>query len=153
MVITVERKWKKDTYTIDILYVDGVRFSEALEDKDRGLKDSMSDAEIKMKKVYGQTAIPTGKYKLAMTYSTKFAARTWASKYNGKVLEVQGVKGFSGVRVHPGNTAAESLGCIFPGRNLEKGKVLQSTKYYYKLLDEYVLPAIAKGQDVYLDIR
>ena len=153
MKLLIDRKWKKDTYTIGILYVNGMRFSEVIEDKDRGLNDSMSDFEIKSKKVYGKTAIPTGIYKLTMTYSSKFAARTWASKYNGKVLEIPNVKGFSGVRIHPGNTAEDSLGCILPGRNLEKGKVLQSTKYYYKLLDDYVLPAMKRGEEVTLEIK
>lgn len=153
MRLLIDRKWKKDTYTIGIIYINGARFSEVIEDKDRGLKDSMSDLEVRSKKVYGKTAIPTGKYKIAFTYSSKFAARTWASKYNGKVLEIPNVKGFSGVRIHPGNTADDSLGCILPGRNLEKGKVLQSTKYYYKLLDEYILPAIRKGEEVTLEIK
>lgn len=153
MKLLIDRKYKKETYTIGILYVNGVRFSEVIEDKDRGLDDSMSDFEIKSKKVYGKTAIPTGIYKLTMTYSSKFAARTWASKYNGKVLEIPNVKGFSGVRIHPGNTAEDSLGCILPGRNLEKGKVLQSTKYYYKLLDEHILPAMKRGEEVTLEIK
>lgn len=153
MRLLIDRKWKKDTYTIGIVYINGVRFSEVIEDKDRGLDDSMSDFEIKSKKIYGKTAIPTGIYKLTMTYSSKFAARTWASKYNGKVLEIPNVKGFSGVRIHPGNTAEDSLGCILPGRNLEKGKVLQSTKYYYKLLDEHILPAMKRGEEVTLEIK
>ena len=38
MKLKVDRRWKKDTYTIGVLYVDGVRFCETLEDRDRGLK-------------------------------------------------------------------------------------------------------------------
>jgi hypothetical protein len=87
-----------------------------------------------------------------MTYSPKFASRAWGRKYQGKVIQIMNVKGFSGVRIHPGNTAEESLGCIFPGRNLEKGKVLQSTAYYYKLLDNHILPALKRDEEVTITI-
>lgn len=153
MNIVVERKWKKSDYTIGIMYINGVRFSETLEDKDRGLTDKMSEAEIKLKKVYGKTAIPTGTYDIKMTYSSKFASRPWGKKYNGKVPSVEAVKGFAGVRIHPGNTAADSLGCIFVGRNLAKGMVSQSTAFYYKLLDNYILPALVRSEKITLTIK
>lgn len=152
MKIVLDRKWKKDTYTVGKLYIDGKLFSDTLEDKDRGLKDSMTLEEIKSKKVYGKTAIPTGTYELKMTYSGKFASRPWGKKYDGKVLEISNIKGYSGVRFHPFNTAEESLGCIAVGKNSVKGKVLQATAYYYKLLDDYVLPALKKGK-VFITIK
>lgn len=153
MKLVLERKWKKDTYTIGILYVDGIRFSETMEDKDRGLDASMSEASIRLKKVYGKTAIPTGTYKINLSYSGKFATRPWGKKYSGKVLEIENVKGFLGVRIHPLNTAEDSLGCIGVGRNLEKGKILKSTEYYYKLVDTYILPALKRGENVELIIK
>ena len=153
MKIQIDRKWKKDTYTIGIMYINGVRFSETLEDKDRGLTDSMPETEVKKKKVYGKTAIPSGTYEVKMTYSPKFAARNWGKKYSGKTPQIMNVKGFSGIRIHPGNTPEDSLGCIFPGRNLEVGKVLQSTNYYYKLLDEYILPAITRKEKISLVVK
>ena len=153
MELLLNRRWKKDTYTIGELFINGVKYSETCEDKDRGLKDSMSLSEIKSKKIYGQTAIPTGRYEIKMTYSAKFANRAWARKYNGKVLEITNVKGYSGVRIHPFNTAQESLGCVAPGRNLEKGKVLQSTVYYTRLVDEYIYPALKKSEKVYITIK
>lgn len=153
MEIVINRRWKKDTYTIGEMFINGVKFSETCEDKDRGLTDQMSLAEIKSKKVYGKTAIPTGTYELKMTYSPKFANRPFAKKYGGKVVEIMNVKGYNGVRIHPFNTAEDSLGCIAVGRNLEKGKVLQSTVYYMKLLEEYILPAIKKGYKISLVIK
>ena len=153
MEIVVNRKWKKDSYTIGECFVNGTKFSETCEDKDRGLKDSMSLSEIKAKKIYGKTAIPTGRYELQMTYSAKFANRAWARKHGGKVLQIMNVKGYQGVRIHPFNSAEDSLGCIAVGRNLEKGKVLQSTLYYTKLLEEHVLPAMRKGEKVFITIK
>lgn len=153
MEILVDRKWKKDDYTIGIMYINGKYFSETLEDCDRGMKHNMSQTELKFRKVNGKTAIPTGTYKIRMTYSPKFAGKVWGRKYGGKAIQIMDVKCFSGVRIHPGNTAEDTLGCILVGRNLEKGKVLQSTEYYYKLVDDYILPALQKGEDVHITIK
>ena len=53
MILKVNRKYKKDTYTIGNLYIDGEWFSNTMEDKDRGLSDIMSEGEINSIKVYG----------------------------------------------------------------------------------------------------
>ena len=58
MELIVDRKWKKDTYTISNLTIDGKWFCNILEDTDRGLDDSMSVAEIKKLKKPSITAIP-----------------------------------------------------------------------------------------------
>lgn len=153
MEILVDRKYKKNEYTIGIVYVNGKYFSESIEDRDRGLASGMSETEIKSRKIYGMTAIPTGTYKIKMTYSPKYAFRSWALKQKGKVIQIMNVKGFSGIRIHPGNTAADTLGCILVGRNLEKGKVLQSVDYYTKLVEEHVVPALNRGEEVIITIK
>jgi hypothetical protein len=152
MELKVIRRWKKETYTIGEFYVDGQRFSDTCEDRDRGLSQDMPLDEIKRRKIYGKTAIPTGTYEIQMTYSPKFASRQFAKKYHGKVLQIMDVKGYYGVRIHPFNTAEESYGCIAVGRNLEKGKVLQSTAHYLRLLEEHVLPAMRRGERITLTI-
>lgn len=153
MKILLERKYKKAFYTIGIAYINGKRFSETLEDPDRGLSDNMTESTILSRKIYGETAIPTGTYEIQLTPSPKFANRVWGKKYQGKVPILTKVKGFSGVRIHPFNKASECLGCISFGRNLEKGKVLQATTYYYKLMDTYILPAIQRKEPIYITIR
>lgn len=153
MEILIDRKWKKDTYTVGNVYVNGAFFGNSLEDKDRGLSDTMSVEQIAQKKVYGETAIPTGTYEVKMTYSNKFSTRAWGRKYQGKVPELLNVKGFSGVRIHPGNSSKDTLGCILLGKNGVKGMVTQSTSYYYKLLDNYILPAINKKEKVILVMK
>ena len=71
MKLLLDRKWKKEGYTIGQLYVDGVFFSNTLEDKDRGLTSSMSLEEIKRIKKAGITAIPTGTYNVRMDITRK----------------------------------------------------------------------------------
>lgn len=153
MEIIIDRKWKASTYTIGKIYVNGKEFSDCIEDKDRGLKSTMTEQEIKNRKVYGETAIPTGTYQLIMSVSSKFCNRIWAKKYNGKVPELLNVKGYSGVRIHPGNTSKDTLGCILPGKNTQKGMVTQSTYYYYKLLDNYIVPTLKKGEKITVTIK
>lgn len=153
MELLVDRKYKKVAYTIGILYVNGKYFSETIEDRDRGLTSGMSETEIKSRKVYGLTAIPTGIYSIKMTYSPKFASKPWAKTQKGKVIQIMNVRGFSGVRIHPGNSAEDTLGCILVGRNLEKGKVLQSAEYYNKLVNDYIVPALSRGEEVRITIK
>ena len=153
MEIIVERIYRKDVYTIGKLLIDGKFLSDTLEDKDMGLKSSMTLEEIKRKKVYGKTAIPTGTYEVRMTYSNRFGQRPWARKYGGKVPELFDVKGFGGIRIHPGNKAADTLGCILIGKNSAVGMVTDSQAYYYKLLDDYIVPATKRKENILITIR
>ena len=74
MRLLLERRWKKATYTIGVLSVDGVRFCETIEDRDRGLKHSDALDWIRAKKVAGETAIPKGTYRVRMDIvSPKYA--------------------------------------------------------------------------------
>lgn len=135
MKLLLDRKWKRPNYTIGILYVDGIRFCETLEDTDRGLKDSMFLQEIKTLKKPHITAIPTGTYEINMnTLSPKFGSRSFYKEVcKGNVPRLINVKGFEGILIHAGNTAEDSDGCILVGRNLEKGKVLKSQDTFRKL--------------------
>lgn len=122
--ITLERIANRPTYCIGRLYVDGVYFSDTLEDVDRGLDDTMSEQEILSKKVYGQTAIPTGIYRVILNYSPKYK----------KVMPLLlNVKGYSGIRIHSGNTDKDTLGCILVGENKVVGKVINSRVKYEAL--------------------
>lgn len=153
MELVVERKWKKEGYTIGKLFINNVFFCNTLEDKDRGLTSAMSIEKIKVMKVFGETAIPSGVYEVKLSYSSKFANRVWGKKYNGQVPEVLNVKGFAGIRVHPLNTAQDSLGCIGVGKNNVVGMITNSTAYYYKLMDTYIIPALKKNEKVILEIK
>lgn len=129
--LKLKRIYKGSKYTIGKLFINDEYFCDTIEDIDRGLKFSMSVEYIKKKKVYAKTAIPTGTYKIEMTYSSKFK----------RILPLLvDVKGFSGIRIHRGNTEIDSSGCIIVGENKVKGKVINSTRYEIalvnKLLDE-----------------
>lgn len=152
MKLKLERKYKKPTYTIGILYVNGVRFCETIEDRDRGLSSDMPLSEITAKKVYGVTAIPTGTYKVVLSVSPKFKDKSWAAKHGGLVPEILKVPGFSGVRIHPGTDDSSTSGCLIVGDNKIKGKVVNSQKRFLELVDKYILPAWTRKEEITLEI-
>lgn len=153
MEITIIREWPKSDYTIGKFFVNGVRICESLEDTDRGLSDSMALDKIKSAKVYGKTAIPKGKYEVTMAVSQKFKNRVWAKPNGGKVPTVLGVKGFAGILIHPGTDANDTLGCIIVGKNTKKGMLTSSQATYRRLVDEFIVPSIARGEKIYLEIK
>ena len=120
MELVLRRKFKGKHYTIGDLTVNGAFFCNTIEDVVRapGVK------------VYGETAIPFGKYKVVMRYSPKYK----------KVLPLLlDVPMFDGIRIHSGNTQLDSLGCIIVGENKVKGKVINSRKTMDKLLKMFEL--------------
>lgn len=151
--LTLHRVYKDPEYTIGRLYVDQLLLCDTIEDCDRGLKQSWDIGQILKVKVYGKTAIPKGTYKIGFTVSPKFRYRVWGKKYGGIVPEIQNVKGYGGVRIHPANRASELLGCIAPGTNSVKGAVTQSQAAYYKLMDDWLMPAHRQGRKIYITIQ
>jgi hypothetical protein len=153
MELTLERRYKKPTYTIGILFVNGKRFSETVEDKDRSLSADMPVDVIKHGKVYGLTAIPTGRYKIDMnTVSPKFRNKPWAKKYGGIVPRLLNVPCWSGVLIHPGTDENSTSGCIVVGENKVKGKVINSVKTFDKLM-EILIFAHKNKENIFITIK
>ena len=150
MELELRRIARKETYTIGKLSIDGKDFCDTIEDRDRGLSQEMPEHKIKEITVYGQTAIPTGRYKVDMnTVSLRFKERSWAKPYDGKLPRLIGVPGFEGVLIHPLNTAQESSGCIGPGINSIVGRVMNSTTTFHNLMKRL----LAAKDDIYISIK
>lgn len=156
MELRVERKYKKYTYTIGRLYVNGEFLCNTLEDKDRGLSNNMSLSEIQSKKIKAETAIPSGTYKITLNIiSPRFSKMSFYKNINGgRVPRLLNVKGFDGILIHVmdgAKGAALSEGCIGIGRNLIKGGLLQG-KEYYKKLYSILLEAANKKEEIKITI-
>lgn len=149
MEILVKRIAKKSKYTIGKMYIDGRYICDTLEDTDRELNQNMSLKEINNKKVYGETAIPTGTYKVDMnTVSPKFKSRIWAKPYGGKLPRLVSVPGYDGVLIHPGNKAEDTLGCILVGENKAIGQVLNSQTTFKR-----VMSILTEGTNITITIE
>jgi len=140
-------------YTGGILYVDGMRFGDTIEPKDRGLTSDMPLAEIKKQKVYAKTCIPYGRYKLSWQVSPSLKDRSYAKKYDGKFPYLLNVPGWEGVMLHPFNYGTESKGCIAVGEKWMPGKIINATKGYQDLMDFYLVPAFKRNQEVWITIK
>ena len=143
MKIDLHRKWRRKGYSIGILSINGTRICEVLEDEDRGINYDMPLEQIKKKKVYGETAIPIGRYQITWTYSPRFK----------KMLPLlDGVPGFEGIRIHSGNKAKDTEGCILCGRNTEVGTVTNS-RYWTNKVNGLIEAACKRKEEVTITIH
>ena len=117
--VNIKRLHFTDMYTIGKLYVNGVYICDTIEDKVRLLRS-------KYDKVYGETAVMSGTYEADIYFSKKFGY---------KVVRLFDVPYFSGIYIHKGNTAKDSLGCIIVGYNDKKGWVSRPTIAMNKLIE------------------
>jgi hypothetical protein len=102
MKLLLQRVQLDHDVTIGRLLVDGAHFAWVCEDPVREIVGE----PVEQWKVYGKTAIPYGTYKVDITWSPRF----------GRLLPLLlDVPGFTGVRIHPGNTTADTEGCLLPG--------------------------------------
>lgn len=135
MELKVERKWPKDTYTVGRLYVDGKLFCNTLEDRVRELNTE--------EKIYGETAIPAGRYRVIFN---------WSPKFGRNLPRLLNVPHFEGILIHPGNTAADSAGCILVGKNSAVGRLSESRDTSDRL-NVLIEDAQRKGEDIFITIE
>lgn len=130
MDLKLKRIARQTGYTIGRLYVvepddDGLPGGEKLTYLTDTLEPQWRDLKGGANKIRGRTAIPEGRYPLVVTRSPRF----------GKWLPLlMRVPGFECVRIHSGNTAADTQGCILVGENRKKGMVLSSRAAMERLM-------------------
>ena len=94
----------------------------------------MSLEEINSIKVYGETAIPRGTYKITLdVQSPKYKNRNQYKFCKGYLPRLLEVPGYDGILIHIGNYIKDTYGCILVGENKVKGQVINSTATFKKL--------------------
>ena len=135
MKVEVNRIFKASNYTIGELSVNNNYICDTLEDKVR------ADG----KKVYAETAIPTGTYTLVLSYSNRFK----------KVMpEILNVPNFSGIRIHCGNSSKDTEGCLLVGK--WDGKTenwISDSKNSYNKLYPLLEEAFNKKENITITIK
>ncbi|MBA2413203.1 MAG: hypothetical protein H0V63_10320 [Burkholderiaceae bacterium] len=96
-------------------------------------------------KVHGQTAIPAGEYVVVITMSPRFKR---------PLPLLVDVPGFSGIRIHSGNTSADTEGCILPGVSLgaDGVSVIGSRRAFDSLYNK-ISAAIRRGETVKIKVQ
>lgn len=160
MKLLLTRIAKKDKYTIGRLYMQDkqnkqwVKLCDTIEDKDRGLDQSMSEANITHIKVKHQTAIPTGTYKIVMNIvsGTFVKKQKYKDFCGGKLPRLSYVKGFSGILIHAGIDQDSSSGCIILGENKVVGKVINSWETFKRVYN-LLKAASDRGEAITLTVQ
>ena len=156
MEIALRRIALRDTYTIGRLYVDNVYVCDTLEDcvRDLNRNGQFDNGE---KKVYGETAIPFGRYEVELNVKSpkysNFAKYPWAKPYGGFLPRLKNVNGFEGILIHVGNTPKDTLGCILVGYNTIKGQLTDSRKAFFFFFYKYLTPARKIVEKVFITIK
>ena len=163
MELILERIAKRKTYTIGHLYVathtapEGasidLKSNVSPSGDERGtyfcdtLEPTWRDYKNGAYKVKGRSAIPEGRYAIVISWSPKM--KQWlpillgGPEFNRK---------WQGIRIHAGNTSADTEGCILVGKNREVGKVLDSRIWVHRLKQK-IVEAKAKGEAVWITIK
>ena len=163
MELVLVRIAKRKTYTIGKLYIKEqimdeylageklTYFCDTLEPTALELKTTVSKEAVlrSPKKAEGLKpfAIPEGRYAVVITWSPKF--KMWLPVLLGGP-DFNHL--FKGIRIHMGNTAADTAGCILVGRNQLVGQVLESRKWLYELKQK-IVEAKGKDEAVWITIR
>jgi hypothetical protein len=115
MKLKVKRMIFTGKSTIGELYLDDEFFCYTLEDV------------VRTEKVAGQTAIPTGTYKVVIDDSVRFKRR---------LPHILDVPNFVGVRIHPGNSDVDTEGCILVGKSYKDNWITESRVTFDKLFEK-----------------
>ena len=107
------------------------------------LEPQWRDYKNGARKIMGRSAIPEGRYAVVITYSPKM--EQWLPL-------LLNVPKFSGIRIHAGNTAEDTEGCILVGKNWEVGKVLDSRIWVHRLKKK-IVEAKDRGAGVWIRVE
>jgi len=145
MNLYLYRKIFNPTYTIGKFYMDVQFQCNTLEDTVRDLIDLNDDGDFNdgdEGKVYGETAIPAGKYQIKMQHSPTF---------NKVMPYLQNVPGFTGIMIHGGATTEHTKGCVLVGENVGNGRLVNGPAWS-GVIRQKIIEAEARKEEIWITI-
>ena len=159
MIITLKRIYCKGTYTLGALQIQTESNKEFL--MNRYFCDTLEPHTIdwrREEKIAGKTAIPTGRYRVMMSYS---------KTYKRRMPFLQNVPHFTGIMIHTGNSVDDTRGCILVGKAVRPQKPeeenpsgeatvigrLTDSRIMFNRLYELINVAMKKGEEVEVVIK
>jgi hypothetical protein len=104
---------------------------------------TLEDIERLGPKLLGETAIPTGWYKVVITMSPRFK----------RLLPLLvNVPGFDGIRIHPGNDADDTHGCLLVGQTKDGDTIGNSKAAFNQLFLKIQDVLDRQGGEVWLNV-
>ena len=144
MDVDVVRYNSKEEFTDGLFFINGIFQVHTLED------------EFRTKKIFGETRIPKGRYKIKLRTEGGFHQR-YLKKYGGDfhkgMLHVVDVPNFKHVLIHIGNSSDDSAGCLLVGMNNsadEIGFIGNSSEAYKKIYPQ-IVDTIISGEEVFIN--
>lgn len=137
MLLHLPRERSEESVTRGRLAIDGVFQCYTLEDVIRE-RPGVPVSEWKIK---NETAIPAGRYRVVLTFSQRFQRVT---------PELLDVPGFTGIRIHPGNTAHDTSGCILVGTTRSGEQAIGGSRAAFNDLMDKLL---STGQEIWIEIE
>ncbi len=141
MLLRVVRTDFTNQSTVGELHIDGQFYCYTLEDVDRGLTATMPLPDILARKQFAQTAIPTGNYEVVLN---------WSNRFQQQMPLLLRVPGWEGVRLHSGNYAGQTEGCILLGKLKLPDMVGQSNATFAAFLN--LLKKTARTEKIHIDV-
>ena len=127
MKIVCERFMFDKSYTMSRVYVDGEFFCFGIEPYDASITSETPVDDIKaLKEKHGKIAVGLGEYELIYN---------WSKKYQKMLPLVKDTPGFSGVRLHAGNSSADTRACLCLGKFFKNGYVCESRATMTKFIN------------------
>ena len=146
MEIDVIRFNSKEDFTDGLMYINGEFQVYTLEDEQRSVK------------VFGETRIPNGRYKVKLRniggFDSKYLKR-YGEDFHKGMLWVKDVPNFEYILIHVGNDDGDTAGCLLTGMTNnadEKGFIGGSTDAYKKIYPP-IRDAILKGEEVFINYK
>lgn len=139
--LTLNRAKSSAQATLGHLFVDQVPFCVTLEDVVR--EDPNPATPANEAKVYGQTAIPAGRYPVKIR---------WSVKFQREMVAVNDVPGFDGILIHSGNDADDTLGCILVGKTIKGPNWIQGGSEIMPKLFFKIHEALDRGEEIWLNV-